>query len=383
MLSLYIFVSINDLILYAFNAVQMKNALLLAALTTAFLGTGRWFKRQAHLFYFLVPLLILSMVVGLANANSTSSNFQQAFSVAVVILIPLMIDRYAGTDTDRWKYVSNVIMFSLVFMIVFKIVFVLYQMGIMGNAILDIVFRNIQGRGEIDGVARLNTGTQLLMLYGLILCVTRLLKSSGKFRFMYIFIAALFALDLFIASSRFFTIIAPVAVIITLFFCGVKIPRSVFFGIGICALLIAGFLFQDLYDGRVSTQDAGDGIRDEQIATLLNAFIQAPLLGHGSGYTIPSLTRSEDTPFIYEVQVIAFLMQFGILGTLLFAGSIFQLLKPHISSGLMMLSIFFVAVFFFASYYNPYLLGTYAGLSLAMIVVILRYLSVIKNGVVK
>ncbi len=264
-------------------------------------------------------------------------------------------------------------------MMSFKVLFVVYQMGFVNNVILELLFQNIQGRGEIGGIVRMNTGTQLLMLYGLVLCIVRLLKASGRMRLLYIFVAVFFALDLFIASSRFFTIVAPIAVVVTLLFCNVKVPRFFYLGVGVSALIFAGFLIEDLYAGRVSEGDAGDGLRDEQLMSILGAFFQSPMLGQGSGYSIPSLIRNDDAPFMYEVQIAAFLMQYGLLGALLFGCAIFLFVKAHVRPGLHGLMTFYLLVFFSASYFNPYMLGTYAGLSLALLVIILREIAVTED----
>ena len=379
--SLYIFISVNDLVLYALNALQLKNVLLGAALVSVFAWGGQWYKRQVRILYFLAPLVIISVLVGLTSGQGVGGVLQQAFSVLVAVLVPLMIDRYVGEDENRWNYVSDLVMVSLVAMMAFKIIFVLYQMGFVGNPIFDLLFQNIQGRGEIDGIARLNTGTQLLMLYGLTLCIVRLLKSAGGRRLLYILISMLFVLDLFIASSRFFTIIAPLVIVFTLGACNIKIPKSVFVGVGICVLIVAFFLVQDIYSARVIASDGGDTIREDQTAAMIDAFFNSPFLGHGSGYALPSLTRNDDAPFLYEVQIVAFLMQFGIFGTILYMLVLFNIIKPHIRAGLRLLAFFYVCIFFLASYFNPYMLGTYAGLSIAMINLILRELSLGRSGV--
>jgi hypothetical protein len=380
-LSLYVFLSVNDLVLYAVNALQLKNALLVLTLVLVFFGSGRMYKSHALILCFLMALLLVSIMVGLTVGNEYSSVFQQAFSVAVAILVPVMISRFAGSDNIKWTYVSNVVLISLISMILFKIIFVLYQMGYISNGILDLLFQNIQGRGEMEGIVRLNTGTQLLMLYGLVLGMTRLLKSVGARRAMYIIVCIMFAFDLFIASSRFFTLVAPLTVIVTLLFCNIKIPKSMAICILICVVLVAGFLLQDLYSARVMVDDGGDNIRDDQTKLIIGAFTDSPLFGHGSGFSLPSLTRNDDAPFMYEVQIFAFLMQFGILGMFLYTASMVQLLRSHLGEGLVLLAVFYVGVFFSASYFNPYMLGTYAGLSLAMINIILRDLSVNKFGV--
>jgi hypothetical protein len=380
-LSLYIFLSVNDLILYAFNLVQLKNLLLVLTVLVIFFGSGFWQKRQIRVFYFMVPLVCIAFMIGMVNGVATISIFQQSFSVVVAILIPVMVARFAGEDENNWRFVSNLLMFSLIFMMLFKILYVLYSMGLLRSGILDLLFKNIAGRGELDGIERLNTGTQLILLYGLVLCITRLFAANSLQRLGYVVACLLFTLDLFIASSRYFTMVAPLAVVVTLIYGKIKVPKYVLILVGIGVSVAAGFLLQDMYSARVLTEDGGDSIRHDQTLALFEAFKNSPIFGHGAGYSVPSLTRNEDTPFMYEVQVVAFLMQYGIVGAVLYLAAMFQAVKHHIHGSSVILVIFYFAIFFAASYFNPYMLGSYAGLCMVAITVIVRSFSANKRGV--
>lgn len=380
-LSLYIFFSVNDLILFAFNLLQLKSLLLGLMVLVIGFGGGTWQKRQVRVFYFMIPLASIAAMVGMISGVAIISIYQQAFTVVVAILIPIMVDRFAGEDEDKWRYVSNVVMFSLVFMMLFKIVFVLYQMGFLRSGILDLLFANIGGRGELDGIERLNTGTQLVLLYGLVLCFARVFAARPLARIGYILACLLFAIDLFIASSRFFTVVAPLAVVVTLIYGKIRVPKAVLAVVGVCVAVVAFFLLQDMYSARVLTEDSGDTVRHDQAVALFDAFKHAPIFGHGAGYSIPYLTRNEDTPFMYEVQVMAFLMQFGVAGTVLYLVSMFQTVRHHIRGTSIVLVIFYFAIFFAASYFNPYMLGSYAGLCMVVIMLIVRGFSANKRGV--
>lgn len=381
LLAVYIFCSVNDLILFAFNLVQLKNVLLILTFVAIALGSGKWQKKQASVFYTLTPLVMLPIMIGVISGVGIGNILQQTFAVVVAILVPVMVDRFAADDEIKWNYVSSVVMFSLVFMMLFKIVFVLFQMGFLASGILDLLFRNIAGRGEIDGVARFNTGTQLVMLYGLVLCISRLFAANLLQRMGYVLACLLFLVDLFIASSRFFTVVAPLAVVVTLIYGNIKVPRVVLMLFGVCIAVATLFLVQDMYSARVISEDGGDTIRQDQTVALFDSFKDAPVFGHGAGYSIPTLTRNDDAPFMYEVQVVAFLMQFGIVGALLFLVSIFQMVKLHVRGNSSVLVIFYFGIFFAASYYNPYMLGSYAGLCIVVVMMILRGLSASKRGV--
>ena len=78
---------------------------------------------------------------------------------------------------------------------------------------------------------------------------------------------------------------------------------------------------------------------------------------------------------MYEVQLIAFLMQFGMIGCVLYLMAIFQIVQPHARGTSGYLVILYLAIFFAASYFNPYMLGSYAGLCMVVIAIIVRGLS--------
>lgn len=60
---------------------------------------------------------------------------------------------------------------------------------------------------------------------------------------------------------------------------------------------------------------SSDRTRNIQSNYLNEKIEQKPLMGYGLGYYIPGKTRSEVTPYAYELQIPALVMQIGIVGT--------------------------------------------------------------------
>lgn len=58
----------------------------------------------------------------------------------------------------------------------------------------------------------------------------------------------------------------------------------------------------------------GQSERVEQVAQLLEGWLQSPFFGHGLGATIPGYWRSDDRPWNFEMQYHMLLFQFGVLG---------------------------------------------------------------------
>lgn len=374
LLAIFIVTSVNDLVLYAVNAMQLKNVILVSTFASVFITARKIFSRDVFVLTAVLAISLVAVAVGLSNGNRLDYVLQEAVSVASALLLPLMVNMYGGDDERRWRFVESALLCSLFMMIMFKASFVLYQMGMLAGGIFDILFGNLQSRGEVDGIFRLNTGTQLLMLYGLLLCFVRMLIGGNGHRIVYILFCLLFAVDLFIASSRFFTLISPLLLAFTLVFSGVRISKRAFLIIVSIGAALSIWLVMEIYGARVAVVDDGDSIRNEQMMALTDEILRSPFLGGGAGYHHPTLIRSDDTPFIYEIQVLSFIMQYGLLGTLLYIAVFSYLIVPNARKGMMWPALFFVLVFFAASMFNPYMLGTYAGLSIVAINLVLRIL---------
>jgi len=83
-----------------------------------------------------------------------------------------------------------------------------------------------------------------------------------------------------------------------------------------------------------ASQEASDITRSEQIGILINEFSENPLFGKGLGGYSKLQIRAVDLPYTYEVQWLAFLMQFGIIG-LIIVFLIYSLtIAPILKSGL-------------------------------------------------
>ncbi len=128
---------------------------------------------------------------------------------------------------------------------------------------------------------------------------------------------------------------------------------------------------------RFSTALAGssDIERTWQIVGLKQFFWDAPLFGHGMGSYILNLKRSVDTPYVYEVQIGALLVQFGIVGMCLLAGLLINFYrkafdlrrgKRAYQAAVLLLLLDFIA----AAFFNPDLLASLSAVSYGLIFVL-------------
>lgn len=108
-----------------------------------------------------------------------------------------------------------------------------------------------------------------------------------------------------------------------------------------------------------------DQTRVVQVNALLKQHEQAPYLGVGLGGHVPSLVRDNKNQHSYEVQWVAFLMQFGIFGVLYLLICVsmigYSLLKPPINrTKLAFFSLFILWIL--SGFTNPFLISLQSGI---------------------
>lgn len=101
-----------------------------------------------------------------------------------------------------------------------------------------------------------------------------------------------------------------------------------------------------------------------QVSNILYFFSDSPLLGTGLTTYIPSYIRSEFKPYIYEFQFGTLLLQFGLLGIMVYLSFFFimpylSILKLYLNKDTVLLSLSFVMLLL-SSFVNPYLLSVTA-----------------------
>ncbi|MEX1012504.1 MAG: O-antigen ligase family protein [Waddliaceae bacterium] len=224
-----------------------------------------------------------------------------------------------------------------------------------------------------NGVARIQFSTDIATPY-LILFVlfSEKLgqKISGKFKILYLILSLISNL---ISYSRF--LIAVYFISLFLYILSVPLKEKMRGALIACSLLISLVFicgpenfyngFVDRYTGK-STQ-ISDSIRIEQSRSLLKEYQATPYFGKGLGGYAKDSIRSTTGNFnmhSYEVQWLAFLMQFGIVGILLILSPIcliaFRLIYPQPS----LISISFLILFALwigSGFTNPYLISMQSG----------------------
>lgn len=213
-----------------------------------------------------------------------------------------------------------------------------------------------------DGFFRVMWITSVLFPVGLLYCL-QARRVAGVW---------LFALALFVTYTRALWLVAVIGVLIWFFLSrGQRArPRHRPARLVVAALMVAALAVFDLGRGAessalhsvvnrvgASASDQSADERIEQIQPLLDAWLSAPVLGHGLGSAAPGSERSDVSPFLYELTYLALLMKTGIVGlSMLLALAAALWLRQRVGAQPAHVHASIVA-FLLASGTNPYLLN--------------------------
>ncbi len=209
------------------------------------------------------------------------------------------------------------------------------------------------------------------------ICIYALLRYRNQLRLTVGYTLVLFALlinSLIFSFSRYLWAFGVFAFCLGLIFSKKDRLHAWILGLLGAAILAALPLLIGLYQLRFAEDVAGssDSVRTLQVRALEQFFWDAPLFGHGLGSYSPEIIRSEELPYVYEVQLYALAGQFGVVGTILLGiltAYYFEALWPNERrsfnrkanlAGLLIL-------WLLAGLFNPMLLNSAAAMSYAAI----------------
>lgn len=112
-----------------------------------------------------------------------------------------------------------------------------------------------------------------------------------------------------------------------------------------------------------------DDVRHEQVHAMMETFEDTPYLGRGLGGYAEKVIRDSRLKYSYEVQWVAFLMQFGLFGMILLLGPIilllFLILYPPLSRLKASLAVMYM-LWILAGFTNPFLISLASGIIYAL-----------------
>lgn len=200
------------------------------------------------------------------------------------------------------------------------------------------------------------------------------LALSGRFKWMYFGISLL---SNFLSFSRFLLFVYLISVFF--YWMTIKLSHMIKIAIAAFAAMIVGIIIitpekaMSVVEKRLFSKDNyySDLTRHDQINALMEGCSQDPFFGKGLGGYNPECIRDHLLPHAYEVQWVAFLMQFGIIGILLLLVPIgiisFRLVEPPVSMTKITFFLLF-GLWLLSGFTNPFLISLTSGIVYALFI---------------
>lgn len=330
-----------------------------------------------------ISFLLIWMFVGhWQKGQWLETGFDQfkIFAITIATVIMTLNVVHEGL-ASREKILRLVIYSNFVYSVLKMSVVVLHFAGIMDMfKVLDKIGIRYMSMAMLQGnLSRLQTSVDIITPFLLLFVLQSKhlnLNFSNKFRYLYVIVAIP---AIFLSFSRFLYGVAFVCVLLYWFTQNITSFVKVLFvtitltifavawvGMDKVQILIYERFFS--YDNKMSDQ-----ARIDQIEALIEELESAPILGRGVGGYAEKLVRGGDLHHSYEVQWVAFLMQFGLLGfTVLFTPILliaYKLFLPPFSR--VKLSFFgLFGVWLLAGFTNPFLISLTSGIVYSIFILV-------------
>lgn len=356
-------------------------------------------KLLATILYFFC-FLIFYFILTLLNGNDYVSAFSQLNALtATILLIILPMHLIYKKYVETSSMLVNIILYTLIYSSIKIVLEVLYIVRILSTTDIVLSLTTIFGYEpiylEFAGFLRINLPSDFLLPVLLIVISAQKHLNIRLNSYFSIFCATNFLASIFIGYSRYLWFLSFFALLISFYyfledFNLVKNKKRVLlsiFGTTVMASIALLMLMQhsdvlnplvDLINERYtgSSAEESDSIRITMQQKLFDQFLQFPIFGSGLGAYPHDYIRFPELPWNYELQWLALLMQFGILGILIISLYIFQYLifvlkmKYPMNIFLCLLFIIWLSTGFF----NCFLITSSAGvLYLIFIIISLSY----------
>ena len=320
-----------------------------------------------------LSFLILWFLIGLIRGDvPLNSQFDQFKLFIVTFYFP-----FATYLLLEARLISLTTLYKIIFYSAFSYVFckvMLVTLHLLGGidlwAWLDLVGFRFMRMDIIDGLDRVQTSADLAppFIFFFVLRAEALgIPLSKKFKTVF---AVFTLLSTFLSFSRLLLFVYVVSLGLAFLTLSLRTIRNGFIALlflcTVSYIAIGPTTVHQVIERRFFSRDntASDDIRIRQIDALYADFIQNPFLGKGLGASASSYIRDPDSPHSYEVQWMAFLLQFGLLGSFLLSLPFLALANKILNAPFsrFRLALFCsYALFLTAGFTNPFLISLASG----------------------
>ena len=320
---------------------------------------------------YLILYAIYSLLVNVNN-EFVFSHMKDLFTFSLFVFGSVYLLK---PEIDTFK----VIVYSACFISITKIIITVYSnmSGLPVSIIVKYIelFFNVKIM-TIDVVGSVFSRisfTADVILAPILLVLTKNIMVNPKAKTVLVYF--LLVLSVFISMSRFYWFYFLVCFLIVYLSNGnVKMTISL---IALLFLFTLAFVFFDdsfylMIESRFSehNNDYSDGIRSEQFNYIFTSILSNPMFGSGIGFYLKDYIRSESLSYSYEIQLLAFVMQFGIVGFILYFSFVFYYLvvkNKERQSQHKRIVIFLLMMWIASGFLNPVMFSSIGGITFLII----------------
>ncbi len=338
----------------------------------------RMTQHQLNLLSFAMAsicFLLIWMFIGHWQKNEWLDSAFDQFKIFAITIATVMMTLNLVQEglTTREKILKIIIYANFIYSFLKVMLVVLHFSGIINMwRWLDLIGIRYMSMAMLQGnLSRLQTSVDIITPFLLLFVLqSRRLNLGFSRRFIYFYL--LFSIPaIFLSFSRFLYAVAVVSGLLywfTLSFTGFVRVLILTVIMGVFGLAWVGMdKVQILLHERFLSYDnkMSDQVRLDQIEALMEAHEETPILGRGMGGYVETLVRDGAIQYSYEVQWVAFLMQFGLLGLMVLLIPVllisFKLFLPPFSRiKLGFLGLFII--WLFSGFTNPFLISLTSGI---------------------
>lgn len=326
---------------------QIRAPILLLAMMGVLLAIlkGRWrvHREIAILFFLCIAVSLCGMLRGMVSDGPGATRVG-----TVYVLWPIVFMSFVGLinkPSDLKVFFKIIIIGCLVSALMgLWVVLEVFGYGVPGG--LEFLRSQGAGVGLHDGVVEYSLYNISTLIFGFPFLVALLFMPpsasvlDGAWRYIAWVVLFAIACTVLISGRRSFWLVSALSPIIVIFFMVVsripvghvvvRLPILFAFGAAIVigSVLVLDIRLLSLIESFVAGfdfsggADAAASIRGDQFVDLIDGWSNHPLIGAGHGTSAPSVVRSVESPWAYELSYVALLYQVGLIGTAIYAMSI-------------------------------------------------------------
>lgn len=251
-----------------------------------------------------------------------SGQFDQ-FKVFMTTFFPAFAGWYLVKENliSYPKIMRTIIFTNLAYNVVKTSLMVMHVLGVINVwTVMHRTGLRFMSMHIMGDVGRIQTSVDIVtpfLMYFVLQSESLGLKLSNRFKWLYAISAGA---SVFLSFSRFLIFAFFLSIVFHIctlpYFKQIKLWIAAALLCAVGATIIGPDKVMQVVEKRFFSTDntASDNTRTDQISAMMRACDESPLLGKGLGGYTAECIRDNELPHAYEVQWVAFLMQFGLMG---------------------------------------------------------------------